>query len=193
MQEDIIIQISNRLKDIRKEKNITLQEVAQEAGVTKGLISQIENSRTIPSLTVLISLIKALKIDLNEFFANIILHPPDTKVIYRKKENYQSFEKENAIGFSYQRLLSTRLQEYHVDFVLLTLQKDAHRPLVSTDAFEFKYLLKGKVQYFIGTETYQLEEGDSIFFDARELHNPINKGEQEALMLVIYFFNENKN
>ena len=43
MQEDIIIRISNRLREVRKEKNITLQELADLAGVSKGLISQIEN------------------------------------------------------------------------------------------------------------------------------------------------------
>ena len=53
MQEDIIIQISKRLKDIRKEKDITLQQLADATGVSKGMLSQVENSRTIPSLTVL--------------------------------------------------------------------------------------------------------------------------------------------
>ena len=53
MQEDIIIQISKRLKDIRKEKDITLQQLADATGVSKGMLSQVENSRTIASLTVL--------------------------------------------------------------------------------------------------------------------------------------------
>lgn len=190
MQEDIIIQISNRLRDLRKEKNVTLQELADAAGVSKGLLSQIENSRTIPSLTVLIGLIKSLQIDLNEFFANINIHPANGHVIFKKRKDYQPFEKENATGFLYQRLFSTKLQEYHVDFVLLTLEKAAKRPMVSTDAFEFKYLLSGKVEYMIGSEAYLMEEGDSLFFDARELHNPINKGEEPATMLVVYFFTE---
>ncbi|MFZ8423189.1 helix-turn-helix domain-containing protein, partial [Staphylococcus aureus] len=37
MQEDIIIQITNKLKELRKEKNITLQELADSAGVSKGM------------------------------------------------------------------------------------------------------------------------------------------------------------
>ena len=49
MQEDIIVQITTKLKDIRKEKNVTLQELAEAAGVTKGMLSQVENNRTIPS------------------------------------------------------------------------------------------------------------------------------------------------
>jgi transcriptional regulator with XRE-family HTH domain len=186
MQEDIIIQISKRLKDIRKEKDITLQELADETGVTKGMLSQVENSRSIPSLTVLLNLIKALNVDFNEFFKDINLQPKDGKVIFKKKEQYQAFEKENAKGFYYQRLLSTTIHEYHADFVLLRLKKGAERDFVSTDAFEFKYLLKGR----IGEDTYQMEEGDSLFFDGTELHNPYNTGDGDALMLVIYIFKE---
>ena len=59
MEEDIIIQISNHIKDKRREKNITVQELASRANVSKGLISQIENSRTVPSLIVLIDIIKS--------------------------------------------------------------------------------------------------------------------------------------
>jgi transcriptional regulator with XRE-family HTH domain len=58
MEDDVLIQISNRIKDTRREKNITVQELASRANVSKGLISQIENSRTIPSLIVLIDIIK---------------------------------------------------------------------------------------------------------------------------------------
>ncbi len=48
MQEDILIQISNRIKQIRIEKKITIQALAIKAQVSKGLISQIENNRTVP-------------------------------------------------------------------------------------------------------------------------------------------------
>ena len=58
MQEDIIVQISNKLKEVRKDKNITLQELADSAGVSKGMLSQVENNRTIPSLTVFLNIIK---------------------------------------------------------------------------------------------------------------------------------------
>ncbi|MFX5530058.1 helix-turn-helix transcriptional regulator, partial [Acinetobacter baumannii] len=64
MQEDIIIQITNKLKELRKEKNITLQELADSAGVSKGMLSQVENNRTIPSLTVFLNIIKSLQIDI---------------------------------------------------------------------------------------------------------------------------------
>lgn len=192
MQEDIIIQISNKLREIRKEKSITLQELADSAGVTKGLLSQIENSRTIPSLLVLLNLIKELNLDLNEFFRDINLHPPDNKVLVRKAVDYQPFEKENASGFHYRRIFSTTIQEYHADFVLLTLDPGCSRPPVQTEAFEFKYILSGSVTYVIGDQQHELQTGDSIFFDASEMHNPYNNSKKPVTMLIVYFFKERK-
>ncbi len=190
MKEDIIIQISNRLKDIRKDKNITLQELADIAGISKGMLSQVENNRTIPSLTVFLNLMKALQIDFNDFFRDINLQPPESKVIFKKKDQNQFFEKEHGNGFNYRRLLSTTVNEYHIDFVLLTLQPGAERLPVSTEAYEFKYLLQGAVKYNIGSEIFDMEAGDSIFFDATEQHHPENNGDVDAVLLVVYIFNE---
>jgi transcriptional regulator with XRE-family HTH domain len=188
MQEDIIVQITNKLKDIRKEKNITLQELAESAGVTKGMLSQVENNRTIPSLTVFLNIIKSLHININDFFTDFNTGH-DSKVIFKKVSQYQPFEKENTVGYHYQRIMSSTVDEYHIDFVLLTLMPNAQRAFVQTDAYEFKYILSGKVEYTIGDEVFLMEAGDSIFFDATEPHNPKNIGDTDAQLLVLYIFN----
>lgn len=187
MQDDVLIQISNRIKDKRREKNITVQELASRANVSKGLISQIENSRTIPSLIVLIDIIKALEIDLNVFFKDI-----DTgksfPLIIRRKSEYHHFEKEHAEGFHYQRIFTQSIKNSTVDIVILELEPDAHRPQVETEAFEYKYILNGTVEYQLGEETYTLCQGDSMLFDGRIPHTPRNTGAEKASMLVVYFF-----
>jgi uncharacterized cupin superfamily protein len=73
--------------------------------------------------------------------------------------------------------------------VLLELKKGASRTqVVKTDAYEYKYIIKGKVEYLIDNETYTLEEGDSLFFDGRLGHKPRNIGDENAQILVVYFF-----
>jgi transcriptional regulator with XRE-family HTH domain len=192
MEEDVLIQISNRIKERRREKNITVQELATRANVSKGLISQIENSRTIPSLLVLIEIIKALEIDLNEFFKDIRSRTADLPVVIKRKSEYDHFEKEHASGFHYQRIFTQSITQSTIDIVILTLEPDAIRPLVETDAFEYKYVLSGKIEYQFKEEKIILNQGDSMLFDGRIPHTPINLGTTEASMLVIYFFEEKK-
>ncbi|MGZ3872371.1 MAG: helix-turn-helix domain-containing protein [Mucilaginibacter sp.] len=192
MEDDIIIQISNRIKERRREKNITVQELAVRANVSKGLISQIENSRTIPSLMVLIEIIKALEIDLNEFFKDIHAKNTDLPILVKRKNEYDHFEKEHASGFHYQRIFTKSVNPSTIDMVILELEPDALRPLVETDAFEYKYVLSGDIEYQFNEDRIILGQGDSMLFDGRIPHTPKNLGSTTASMLVIYFFEEKK-
>ncbi len=191
MEDTTIFKISNKIKEIRKEKGITIQEVADRAGVSKGLISQIENNRTIPSLLVLINIINALNIDLNEFFKDFNSELDSGPVVVRKKDTYSPFEKESAIGFHYKRIFTSAMDSSTMDIVLLELLPDAQRPMVETEAYEYKYIISGQVEYIFNDQTISLEEGDSIFFNGRLSHTPRNVGSEKAVMLIVYFF-ENK-
>ncbi len=191
MHDDLLIQVSSAIKDIRKQKNITIQKLADKAKVSKGLISQIENNRTVPSLPVFMNIVKSLEIDLFDFFKDITSGKAE-KVLIKRSADYQHFEKEDDKGFNYKRILTTTVNGHPVDFVLLELGKGAKRShIVKTDAFEYKYIIRGKTEYFVDGKAYILEEGDSIFFDGRMGHKPANIGECEALILVVYFFNIN--
>ena len=192
MEEDIIIQISNHIKDKRREKNITVQELAARANVSKGLISQIENSRTVPSLMVLIDIIKALEIDLNIFFKDIHTKSSQPLILVKKKAEYEHFEKEHAVGFHYQRVFTQFITQSTVDIVILELEADANRPMVETEAFEYKFVISGDIAYHFDDQVINLSKGDSMLFDGRLAHTPKNLGTENATILVIYFFEEKK-
>ncbi|MBD3750047.1 MAG: helix-turn-helix transcriptional regulator [Sphingobacteriales bacterium] len=188
MQDDIILKIGDEIKIRRKEKGITVQELADRSNVSKGLISQIENGRTMPSLLVLIEIIKSLDTDLNVFFKEIKLKNELDAVIIKRREDYEKFEKEDTIGFDYQRIFTKSFNKNTIDIVLLELSPKASRPMVITEAFEFKYIIKGKVDYQIENNNYFLQEGDAMLFDGRLLHTPTNNYDESCLMLIIYFF-----
>ncbi len=191
MNEDVLIQISSQLKDKRKSQGITLQELANRAEVSKALISQIENNRTIPSLLVLINLIRSLGLDLNVFFDEIAKNSANGKLIIRRKSEYQAFYKEDNQNFIYKRILTKNISGLTIDLVLFELLANAESEnVITTEAFEFKYVIKGQVEYKVGEEIHLLNEGDSLFFDGRVPHKPRNSKDEGALVLSIYFFNE---
>lgn len=189
MHEDLILLIGQNIKSKRTEKNITLEELANRAGVTKGLISQIENNRTVPSLPVLFNLIHGLNEDIKTFFDDMHEHFTNGHVLIIRKGEEKIFEKEPVKGFSYKRILTKSLMTQAVDFVLLELKKGAGRKqMICTDAFECKHVLKGKIEYEIEKETFTLQAGDTLFFDGRARHRLRNIGNTDASLLVVYFF-----
>lgn len=56
------------IKEIRKQRNITLDELAKRSGVSKTHINDIENNRKEPTLTIAISIAKALNVQLTDLF-----------------------------------------------------------------------------------------------------------------------------
>lgn len=189
MNEELILLLGDKIKTKRTQKNITLEQLAGKAGVSKGLISQIENNRTVPSLPVLFNIIHSLDEDLKTFFEDMHDAASNGKVLIVRKGQEKMFEKEAVKGFSYKRILTKSISSQAMDVVLLELKKGAVRKqMITTDAWECKYVLRGKIEYQVDKEVFILEKGDTLFFDGRTRHRLRNIGPSEAIMLVMYLF-----
>ena len=64
MKEINLITVGLQIRQIRKDKNLSLQEIANRTGLSKSLLSKVENFRTIPSLPVLLRISNALNVDM---------------------------------------------------------------------------------------------------------------------------------
>lgn len=189
MREELLLLLGDKIKTKRTQKNITLEQLATKAGVSKGLISQIENNRTVPSLPVLFNIIHSLEEDLRTFFEDMHDSFNNNHVLLVRKGQEKTFSKEPVKGFSYKRILTRSISSQATDVVLLELKKNASRKqLIRTDAYECKYVLKGDVEYQVENELFTLHEGDTLFFDGRAKHRLKNVGNTEALILVFYLF-----
>ena len=81
-----------KFRSTRLEKNLTIQQLATRTHVSKGLLSKIENSRTIPSLPVFVTLIQSLEISLKEFFQDMVLANGKNYLLV-KKDQYAPLER----------------------------------------------------------------------------------------------------
>jgi len=168
---------------------MTLEQLAEKANVTKGLISQIENNRTVPSLPVLFSLIHALDESVKDFFEDLHEYHINEHVLIVRGSEAVAFKKEPVRGFTYNRILTKSLLSQTIDVVLLELRPGAARKeFIQTDAFECKHVLQGQINYEVEKQSFDLRSGDTLFFDGRARHRLKNTGSSTAKILVIYFF-----
>lgn len=189
MSEELILLIGERIKHLRTRKNITLDQLARKAAVSKSLISQIENNRAVPSLPVLLSLIHSLDTSVRTFFDEMQDFFSNEHVIIIKNGAGSVFQKEPENGLRYTRLLTKSILAQTIDIVMLELKPGASRKkFIRTDAFECKFVLSGSIEYEIEKNTYQLYAGDMMFFDGRARHRLKNTGKSDVKLLVIYFF-----
>jgi transcriptional regulator with XRE-family HTH domain len=189
MSEELLLLVGEKIKAKRVQKNITLEQLAGKAKVSKGLISQIENNRTLPSLPVLFSLIHSLDESVKDFFEEFHEDHANGKLIIVRKGRGVKFQKEPVKGFQYTRILTRSVISQTADIVMLELEPGAARKkFIQTDAFECKYVIRGKIQYQVENDVFNLSTGDTLFFDGRAKHRLKNTGDSPAELLVIYFF-----
>src|SRR6187549_3372834 len=104
IDNQVVSRIAQKIRSTRLEKNMTIQQLATKTKVSKGLLSKIENSRTIPSLPVFVTLIQSLDISLKEFFHDMVLINGKDYLLV-KKDQYASMQREGRTGFNYQYIL----------------------------------------------------------------------------------------
>ncbi len=185
MNSNILLLIGRKLKDIRIQKKIKLVKLASKAKISKGLLSQIENNRTIPSLPVLLQIINVLEIDYSSFFEGIE-NQTSTQLVFIRKEDYTRIEKEDAIGFQYLSILSENINHVNFQFNILELKPDARRDTVLTNGYTYILMLTGEVEYIVGENSFILNEGDSLFFNGSVPHVPRNYSGKTATLFVLY-------
>ena len=188
---DSLIELGLAIRKNRKKMRLTIKELANRANVSIGLISKIENYRTVPSLPVLVSIATALRVDLSELVKNVKTRKHSVPIIIRKADRVEA-PRENGEGVLYSALIERELNGFHFQSFIVRLEPNAWRDESVTDGDEFILALKGTIELKIGKKRVTLNEGDSVFFDGSTPHKPSNPTKIPAEFLAVYFIKSEK-
>lgn len=185
--------LGENLKKLRKQKNVTMVELAQKSGHSQSYISQLERGLINPTVGALQKIASVLGVPTAFFFhdeehmvgSNNQMTDPDeprVKIVHPNKRKELVYPSSNI---RYQ-LLSPDLKG-PVEFMLITAP-----PKASTgdenfihDGFEYGFILKGSMQVCINdSEVYLLKKGDSILFSSSTPHKWCNPSDTEELQAV---------
>jgi transcriptional regulator with XRE-family HTH domain len=181
-----LLDLGPRLRSLRRQRKLSQEGLARAVGITKGTVSKVETGRQIPTLPLLFRYLGALDCPVVEFFQDFGAAPPPP-YLHRRAEEAESIERELASrGFDYLQLLAGEGDDFALRAVLLTVEAGSRREKVTTDAYEYKYVLSGHLDYAIGDTVLKLRPGDSLFYDGRIPHVPCNHGPDPARLLVVY-------
>ncbi|WP_298717627.1 XRE family transcriptional regulator [Chitinophaga sp.] len=183
--------IGGLIRRYRKDKGLKLLDLSGVTGIKSAMLSKIENGRMLPTIPTLFTIIQKLGVKPETFFAELSAENHFPGFLLMRKEQYASYEKEEgAIGFEYQSILEYTFESGAFQLSLLTLRPGAHRPAVTTAAFELVFVLRGNLQYQLEDRQFDLSEGDTLFFDGNIPHMPVHTENTTVQLLVMYFFAE---
>ncbi len=165
--------IAARLREFRQEGGLTVAQLAAMSGLSKGMLSKLENSQTSPSLSTLTRLSLALDVPLTSFFRGL---DEERDVLFVKAgRGFDIVHKGSRSGHRYQLLGSMRGAHQRLEPVLVTLlERSEVFPLYQHPGTELLYMLAGRMEYGVGNATYVLEPGDALQLDGEVTHGPRN-------------------
>jgi len=167
--------LGETLRFRRKELGLTMQLVADKAGLSVGFISQVERGITAPSLASLVSLATVLQTHISAF-----LDQPNSKATTRGSSR-PSYSVAGA-EISYERL-STAFENSQLHSVIAKEPPGYRSEPVSHAGEEMFYMIAGEITVEIEGETEILRQGDSIHFDSTRVHSVWNHGTEDASVL----------
>lgn len=174
-----LVELSQRIKQRRLELGLSLEQVAAEAGQTRSWLSKVENFRITPSLPALARVADALRVRLSELLEGLDARPQIAMT--RRDERIRIQRDPQNSNIVYYGLVSGRPGRRMNPFLLDIPAGGGRSESRPHEGEEFLMVLKGEVVLEYGSETYCLDVGDCMYFDAEtphRLHNPHKRAAQ---------------
>ncbi|UCG63275.1 MAG: cupin domain-containing protein [Candidatus Zixiibacteriota bacterium] len=172
--------VGSKIKALRLASDLTQEELANRARLTKGFISQLENEKfqTSISLDSLADILDALGISLSEFFDDT----DETPVLYGPDDRIQV----DGTGASSFELLVPGSTNNLMDPILVQLK--AREKLEKKEPHsgeQFGYVLKGAITLILNKNKYQVSRNSCFYFKSNQPHQIVNSGDGEAAFLWV--------
>ncbi|QHT46276.1 XRE family transcriptional regulator [Halobacillus sp. ACCC02827] len=174
--------VGKKLRNIRKEKEMSLNDLAEKTQVSKLTLGKIERGEANPSLTIIWKIANGLAIPITALVA-------DSKevVISRKQEGRKVLSADESLT----------LEPMFTNSGYGSLE--THRAFLKPDSFytaeahqpgviEFVTVMEGAAEVVVGEEVYPLNVHDSIKFHADQPHGYRNRGKEEAVLHFVMIY-----
>jgi len=168
------LNLGNKIRQLRRKRALTLQNVSDLSGLSKSLLSQIENSFTAPPIATLLKISKALDIKIGYFFQD----PPVSSrisVVHHKdrKETVPLHKRANGtkVGYQYESLAHPMSDKNMEPFMIEILPREASDMIFyHHKGEEFLFVLEGRMEFRGADRVIELERMDCLYFDSNIPH-----------------------
>jgi len=184
--------ISRNIQKLRKRKKLTLQDLADRTGFTKGYLSRVERSEKAPPYSTLIKISGALGIEITTILKENFEPPTDLRFCLTRGAHDRVIRETNLFaGYDYV-VLGANKPGKNMEPFLIYAPFEISR-MYTHEGEEFIYVMEGRLEFQYGDEVHTLETGDHVYFDSCVPHSGKSLGKKKAkLMVVIYFYKRNR-
>ncbi len=178
--------IGDRIKTLRKEKGVSIADLADMTGFTPDLLTRIEAREVMPQLGTVIKLSKALDAAMGGLLSGAGDKPyAVTRMGDRQSVSRSTFQDGRKHLYAYKGL-AAEVDGRHMEPLIVQLAENPEKELSQHDGEEFIYVLQGTVVLEIGPERCELFPGDSAYYSSTTPHWLAAKSDKATILAVIY-------
>ena len=160
------------IREQRLKHGLTIAQVAEQADISRGMLSKIENGQTTAGMDTLARIARALGVSMSMLFSKYDASATAAQHI-KKGAGMEVVRRGTKSGHTYELLAYDQGPVKHFEPFLITIEDDSERyPSFEHPGTEFIYMLEGRIEYRCGQETYLLEPGDALSFQGEVPHGP---------------------
>lgn len=164
--------VGSAIRQQRQKDGLTIAQVAEQAGISRGMLSKIENGQTTAGLDTLARIARALGVSMSMLFSKYDASATSAQHV-KKGGGMEVVRRGTKSGHTYHLLAYDQGPVKTFEPFLITIEDDTERyPTFEHPGTEFIYMLEGRIEYRCGQETYVLEPGDSLTFHGDVPHGP---------------------
>ena len=181
-----IEEIGHRIKTLREEKGLSIEELSNLTGFDVELLANIETSQVQPQLGTVIKLSKALDSAFSRLVSGVgdklysITRKHEQKIVSRSTS--QKGKKQVYVYKS----LAPEVKGRHMEALVVQLEENPEKEHSIHDGEEFIYVIDGVVELSIDDETFELEPGDSAYYLSTIPHLIASKSGRATILAVLY-------
>jgi len=170
-----------RIRARRKALGKTMQQVADEASLTIGFISQIERGLSTPSLSSLYNVAKALEASVDMF----VVQPPAGRHSVVTHAGKRPLFEAGSGNTRFYEFLERGFPEAKLNACLTHVLPGHASEMMSHDGEDFIYLVAGHMLYEVDGVSYELRAGDTLHFDSHKPHLHATTATETAIELWV--------
>lgn len=179
--------IAHNVRQLRQQLGLSVADIASRVGISKAMMSKIENAQTSPSLSTLALLAKGFDVPVTTLFRGADVERPAAFV--KAGTGARIVRNGTKAGHEYELLGSLRGEHKRLECLLVTLSaKSKTYPLFQHPGTEFIYVLEGVMDYAHSRSVYRLHPGDSLQIDGEGAHGPADLIEVPIRFLSVIAF-----
>jgi transcriptional regulator with XRE-family HTH domain len=183
--------IGEKIRGQRQQRRLTLQELSELTGLSKPLLSQIENEQVVPPLATLLKISRGLKVDIHFFFED---EGNRQKLVLTRGNDLRPDLQRQAVNvesspYTYHSLAQGMRQKHMEPFLV-----EVDNSIWDDKLFfrhegeeEFLHVLEGEIDLHYGSDVHRMQAGDSAYYDSSQPHGLVSVGSRKARIVAVLY------